>query len=113
MVKISPGTIKEAAKNINELLESSSPEIKMLLDNPHFATGLCLVLHREVVQLRNQIQEMQESSSQMERPELPNQKPSRQERFPNTQESDGQSSNQQDSPKKQRETQADKEELFV
>lgn len=57
MVKISPETIKEAAKSVNELMESASPELKMLLENPNFATGLCLVLHKEVQQLRQQLLE--------------------------------------------------------
>lgn len=66
MVKISPETIKEAAKSVNELMESASPELKMLLENPNFATGLCLVLHKEVQQLRRQLQE---ASGQQELPE--------------------------------------------
>lgn len=67
MVKISPETIKEAAKSVNELMESASPELKMLLENPNFATGLCLVLHKEVQQLRQQL--LQEASGEQAAPE--------------------------------------------
>lgn len=56
MVRISPETVKEAASSVNDLMESASPEIRMLLENPNFATGLCLVLHREITELRQQLE---------------------------------------------------------
>ncbi len=71
MVKISAETVKEAAKNVNELLESASPELKMLMENPNFATGLCLVLHREVQQLKKQLQQGGPSQGQAGQPAMP------------------------------------------
>lgn len=113
MVKISPYTIKEAAKNVNELMETSSPEIKMLLENPHFATGLCLVLHKEVVQLRNQIQEMQSSSSQARQVEQQNFKQSRQDTSQGQREAKISGPVEQPKSRQEESQQPEKEELFV
>lgn len=64
MTKISAATIKDAARSATELMESSAPEVKLLIENPNFAIGLCLVLHKEVTELRNQLKELKATSAQ-------------------------------------------------
>lgn len=64
MTKISAATIKDAARSATELMESSAPEVKLLIENPNFAIGLCLVLHKEVTELRNQLEELKNNSAQ-------------------------------------------------
>jgi hypothetical protein len=72
MTKISINTIKEAAKSASELMDASAPEVKMLLENPNFAVGLCLVLHKEVAELRQQLQELKGNPAQNVQPNLSN-----------------------------------------
>jgi hypothetical protein len=59
MIKISASTIKEAARSANELFESAQPEVKLLLENPNFSVGLCLILHKEMIELKSQLQQLE------------------------------------------------------
>ena len=55
MSKISVETMKEASKTAVALLEAAPPEVKLVLENPQFTLGLCVVLHQEVSELRKML----------------------------------------------------------
>ncbi len=61
MPKLSAEVIKAAARQSEELRDSALPEVKLLLENPNFAIGLCLVLHQEVSDLRKRLDGMEEA----------------------------------------------------
>jgi hypothetical protein len=61
MSKINADTLKEAARSAAGLLESSPPEVKLVLESPNFALGLCMVLHRELMEVKNELAELKQS----------------------------------------------------
>lgn len=67
MTKISVETMKEAAQNTVTLMESASPEVRLILENPQFALGLCIVLHDEVVELRKRVAAVESQAFQNSR----------------------------------------------
>jgi hypothetical protein len=67
MSKISVDVMKEAAQSAASLLDSASPEIKLVLENPHFSLGLAAVLYKEVQSLKARLTHLEGDAESAEK----------------------------------------------
>lgn len=79
MSKISVEVMKEAAQSASSLLESASPEIKLVLENPHFSLGLAAVLYKEVQSLKSRLTHLEGESEHAEKASLEKAPPEKKE----------------------------------